>query len=245
MKGDDLILSFDTATNNCSIAITNGDFGQGRVLGSLSLNSGVTHSRRLLTAVEWLMQNLELALVDIAAVAVGLGPGSFTGLRIGMATAKGLCHGSSKPLVGVSSLDAIAVGVYSEKLICVVMDARKKEVYSCFYRCNTGKVARRCSQPVVLPPQELAEQISEPVIMAGDGIDVYNAVLADVLGDRLETATPLHRFPEATNIGFLAATEHADENYLDLDQAKPDYVRSSDAQLSLVSPIAKGKTKNQ
>lgn len=235
MNEADLILAFDTATPNCTIGLTRGGFVEGRVLGALSFQSGVTHSRRLLSGIDWLLKSLKLSLDDVAAIAVGLGPGSFTGLRIGLAAAKGLCHGSTKPLIGISSLDAIAAPLRSEKLICVVMDARKQEVYSCFYRRATGGLAYRCSEPLVCAPRKLAAMIDEPVVMAGDGVDVYGEVFVQVLAEKLEIASGRHRYPEAADIGFLAHAEHRKRNYLRYDQAAPDYVRSSDAELSLVS----------
>lgn len=236
MKDGDLILSFDTATNNCSIAVTTGDSSSGRVLASLSFASGVSHSRRLLSSIDWLLQSQDLHMTDISAVAVGLGPGSFTGLRIGMATAKGLCHGAGIGLIGISSLDAIAAPIVSEKLICVVMDARKKEVYCCSYRMQPDMTVHRCSKPTVLPPQELAEQISEPVTMAGDGLHVYSDIFVAALGDRLEMR-PQERWPDAVQVGYLASVAFKEERLLDLNDAKPEYIRSSDAQLSLVSPL--------
>lgn len=232
------ILSFDTATNCCSVAITRGGFTDGRVLGALSFDSGISHSRKLLDAIDWLLDTTDLSMSDIDAVAVGTGPGSFTGLRIAMATAKGLAHGSGLPLIGISSIDAVAAPVYSERLICVVMDARKKEVYCCFYRCPPGRVAARCSEPAVLAPRRLAEQIDEPVTMAGDGLHVYNDIFISELGE-LADMRPWISSPSAAVIGRLAAADLTGRRFLDLDRAKPEYVRSSDAQLSLVSPLAK------
>lgn len=236
MNDDGLILSFDTATNNCSIAVTTGDRFSGRVLGSVSFDSGVTHSRKLLGSIDWLVQSLELEMADMSAIAVGLGPGSFTGLRIGMATAKGLCHGADIGLIGISSLDAIAASVVSDRLICVAMDARKKEVYCCFYRMHPDGTVNRCSEPAVLPPRDLAGQIAEPVTMAGDGVHVYSDVFAEALGEKSEIRQQ-SRCPDAVQIGFLAAPPLREGKFLDRDNAKPDYIRSSDAQLSLVSPL--------
>ena len=230
------ILAFDTATSNCSVAITRGGFGDGQVEGALSFDSGVTHSRRLLGSIDWLLHTAEMKMTDIAALALGTGPGSFTGLRIGMATAKGLAHGKGLPLIGVSSLDAVAASVRSERLICVVMDARKKEVYCCFYRCGPGRDVSRCSEPAVMTPAALAQLISEPVTMAGDGVRVYNDVFSELLGEKAELL-PWITTPSAANIGFLASAAQAEGSYLDLDRAVPDYIRSSDAQLSLVSPL--------
>lgn len=232
------ILSIDTATNSCSVALTEGGFGDGRLLGMQRFESGISHSRKLIDSIDWLLKTLELTLADIGAIAVGTGPGSFTGLRIGMATAKGFAHGASLPLLGVSSLDGVAASVYSERLICVVMDARKKEVYCCFYRCRPGQVAARCSEPIVIDPALLVDQIDEPVTMAGDGLHVYSELFDEALGERVEMR-PWISAPAADSIGFLAAAKLDAEEFLDLDRARPEYVRSSDVQLSLVSPLNK------
>lgn len=239
MTSASAILAFDTATSNCSVAITRGGFADGQVLGSLSFDSGVTHSRRLLGSIDWLLHTTEMTISDIGILAVGTGPGSFTGLRIGMATAKGLAHGKDLSLIGISSLDAVAASVRSERLICVVMDARKKEVYCCFYRYRQGGEVVRCSKPAVMAPEALIGLINEPVTMAGDGVRVYNDIFSEQLGEEAELLSWITA-PSATNIGFLASVEQAAGNYLDLDQATPEYVRSSDAQLSLVSPLASG-----
>jgi tRNA threonylcarbamoyladenosine biosynthesis protein TsaB len=237
MSSAPAILAFDTATSNCSMAITRGDLAEGKVVGSLSFDSEVTHSRRLLGAVDWLLQTTDMEITDISALAVGVGPGSFTGLRIGMATAKGLAHGKGLPLLGISSLDAIGAGVRSERLICVVMDARKKQVYCCFYRCKPDGRIFRSSEPAVMQPEELAILIKEPVTMAGDGVRVYNALFSELLGESAEFL-PWTMAPQAVNIGFLASKSLAAGDFLDIDSAVPDYVRSSDAQLSLVSPLS-------
>jgi len=245
MTPDAAILSFDTATNNCSIALTRGRFIDGDVIASINFSSGITHSRKLISSIDRLLADASIPLSELSAIAVGLGPGSFTGLRIGMATAKGLCHGASKPLIGISSLDAIGASVRSDKLICAVLDARKKEVYGCFYR-QTGKAfATRCSEPAVMPPQVLAEQINEAVIMAGDGVDVYNTVWLEVLGNRLERAPARNRYPAADIIGFLAHEEYRAGHFLDLHRCAPGYVRSSDAELSLLSSAQQKKTEQQ
>lgn len=239
MKSTGTILSFDTATTKCSVAVTRGGFVDAQMLGSLCFDSGISHSRKLLDSIDWLLKTIDLTMSDIDAIAVGTGPGSFTGLRIGMATAKGLAHGAGLPLIGVSSVDALAVSVHSERLICVIMDARKNEVYCCFYRCQPGQTAARCSEPAVIAPERLAGQIDEPVTMAGDGLRVYSGLFTQKLGDQLEIR-PWISSPSAANIGYLASAELAAKRFLDLNMAKPEYVRSSDAQLSLVSPLKKG-----
>ena len=167
----ELILSMDTATPCSTVAITEGDLQSGRVVGEVSLSSSVTHSRRLLTAIDWLISEASISKDDISGYGVGLGPGSFTGLRIGMATAKGLAAASGKPIYGVSSLDLIAASCPPGKdPVCALLDARKKELYVAFYRFDEGGSLVRESEPEALAPQTLVERIKEPVLMVGDGL---------------------------------------------------------------------------
>ena len=123
-----LILAIDTATPCSSVSLTAGTRKNGRVLASLSLAGNVTHSRRLIAAIDLLMKKAEVDWSGIDGIAVSLGPGSFTGLRIGMATAKGLAVAADKPLLGVSTLDGLASKCNGSKLICAILDARKNEV---------------------------------------------------------------------------------------------------------------------
>ena len=174
MKDDlPLILSIDTASSCCSVALTRGSATGGQVLASLSLNSSVTHSRRLLTAIDWLLVETETDWQAVAGLAVSLGPGSFTGLRIGMATVKGLATATRKPLLGVSTLDALAFNCTGGKLICAVLDARKKEVYTCFYRSDLCGIPRRIGAIRVVTPQRLVAEIEQPVVFVGDAVMIY------------------------------------------------------------------------
>ena len=237
MADDTLILAFDTATPQCSCAVTSGGIHGGTVIGSIALESGITHSRRLLGSIEKLLRDTEVALKNISAVAVGLGPGSFTGLRIGMATAKGLAHGAKKQLIGISSLDAIASEITADGLICILLDARKKEVYGRFYRGVDG-IIEPCSAPFVTPPDKLLNMIDEPVVMAGDGAVVYQDLLEDGLGSTVVISA--EKFPSAEMIGFLAYHKYKQSEFLDLANAAPLYVRASDAELSLVKVGSRG-----
>ncbi|MCB2215020.1 MAG: tRNA (adenosine(37)-N6)-threonylcarbamoyltransferase complex dimerization subunit type 1 TsaB [Desulfobulbaceae bacterium] len=231
-----LILAFDTATRSCSVALTRGGPIDGEVLVSLSLAVEITHSRRLLDSIDLLLREAGVNIDAVAAVAFGLGPGSFTGLRIGMVTAKGLCHGAGKPLVGIPSLDAIGCGVESDELICVVLDARKQEVYSGFYRRGQDGRVTRCGDYAVGPPETVARAISGSVVMAGDGVAAYAPIWRKLLGGRMREAGARYRYPSAAMIGMLAAAPLVAGDVLDLDLATPLYVRSSDAELSLVQP---------
>ncbi len=127
-----LILSMDTATPCSSVALTSGTRDEGRILASLSFTGRVSHSRRLFAAIDYLLREAEVDWPSIAAIAVSMGPGSFTGLRIGMATAKGLVAATGKILLGVSTLDSLAAKCMDSRLICAVLDARKRRFMPLF-----------------------------------------------------------------------------------------------------------------
>jgi len=231
-----LILAIDTAGSCSSVALTLGTVGAstgGQVVASLSLNSSVTHSRRLLSAIDWLLAETETSWQAVQGLAVSLGPGSFTGLRIGMATVKGLAMATGKPLMGVSTLDALALNCTGERLICAVLDARKKEVYTCFYHLDRQGIPRRAGEIRVVNPLQLVAEISQPVLFVGDAVRVYGDIWQEALGDWFATAPiPLH-YPCASALGLLAGEMLLKNQCLDLATAVPFYVRASDAELSL------------
>lgn len=229
-----LILSLDTATPCSSVALTVGTRQEGKVVAAFSLTGKVTHSRRLLSIIDLLMVETATTWQAIEAIAVSIGPGSFTGLRIGLATAKGLAAAAGKPLVGISTLDALASKCITDKLVCAVLDARKKEVYTAFYRCNDDGLVERVSDLAVLQPEGLAALVTEPVVMVGDGALNYKEVFRAVLGEKVMIVpAPLHE-PSASSLGFLAGEKLIKGDVLDLAEGVPVYIRCSDAELNLL-----------
>jgi tRNA threonylcarbamoyladenosine biosynthesis protein TsaB len=227
------VLALDTATPCSCVAITAGTRHDGEVVASLSLTGKITHSRRLLSAIGWLMQESAMTWPVIGGIAVGLGPGSFTGLRIGMATAKGLAAAAGTVLLGVSTLDSLAARCGFAGLICAVLDARKKEVYAAFYRCNDQGLTERIGEPTVLAPDRLAAAIDEPVLLVGDGARVYGETFRELLGDKVRFAPAALHEPSAASLGLLAGEMLERGELLDLAEGVPVYVRSSDAELNL------------
>ncbi len=228
-----LILALDTSTACCTLAITCGTAIRGEILASVSLNSRVRHSRRLLTAIDWMLSETGVDWQMIKGIAIGLGPGSFTGLRIGMATAKGLAATAEKPLFGIPTLDALACHCMTERLICAVLDARKKQVYVAFYRPAESSLAERVGAIRVVDPEALISEIKEPVMMVGDGVPVYRELWKKGLGERVVFAPPVLQYPSAAAVGLLGGLELAGDRALDLASAVPLYIRASDAELSL------------
>lgn len=228
-----LILSMDTATVCSTVALTRGTAKNGRVLASVSLSSHVTHSRRLITAIDWLLTQARTDWSMIDGIGVGLGPGSFTGLRIGMATAKGLAAASHKPLIGVCTLDSLAAACHSSRSICVVLDARKREVYTSFYRLDVDGVPRRIAEIEAVSPRELGERIDEPTFMVGDGILTYGDLWRGQLDDLVQFGSSHLTYPSAGVLSLLACEKFLAGDILDTACATPLYVRSTDAELSL------------
>ncbi len=234
-----LILSVDTSTSASSVALTAGGIQDGELVASVSLNGKITHSRRLLASIDWLLSESGVEICDVDGIGVGLGPGSFTGLRIGMATVKGLAMAAVKPLLGVATLDALALNCSTEKRVCVVLDARKKEVYTAWYQTDASGVMRRQTEIRAVAPDKLAAEIKEPVVMVGDGLLTYGEMFRDELGEWLTCAPVSLHYPSAVAIGLLSAEKFVRGDVLDLDSAAPRYVRASDAELSL------GKKRNR
>ncbi|KJR98670.1 MAG: endopeptidase [Desulfobulbaceae bacterium BRH_c16a] len=229
-----LILSLDTATPCSSVALTAGTRQEGKVVAAFSLTGKVTHSRRLLSIIDLLMSETVTSWQAIDGIAISIGPGSFTGLRIGLATAKGLAAAAGKPLVGISTLDALACKCITDKLVCAVLDARKKEVYTAFYQGSNKGLVERVSDMAVLYPEDLAALVTEPVVMVGDGAMVYNEVFRSLLGELLTIVPAQLHEPSAASLGLLAGEKLVRGEVLDLADGVPVYIRSSDAELNLV-----------
>lgn len=229
-----LILSLDTATPCSSVALTVGTRQEGKVVAAFSLTGKVTHSRRLLSIIDLLMGETATTWQAVDGIAVSIGPGSFTGLRIGLATAKGLAAAAGKPLIGVSTLDALASKCITDKLVCALLDARKKEVYTAFYRLSDAGLMARVSEMAVLYPEDLAALVTEPVVMVGDGALVYNDVLRLLLGGQVTMVPAQLHEPSAASLGLLAGEKLGEGDFLDLAESVPVYIRSSDAELNLL-----------
>lgn len=223
-----VILALETATTCGSLALVAED----RCLAEYSLNTSLTHSRRLLSGVDWLLAQCELSWPQIGAIAVGLGPGSFTGLRIALSTAKGLCMATGKPLLGVGTLDGLAGQFpYSSLPICPVVDARKNEIYTALYRCNQQGIAEQTLGPMVIKPERLQKFITTPTLLVGDGLSLYGPMLKELLGDLALFAPTEICFARAAAIGSAAWHLFRQDSFLDPATAVPIYVRASDAEL--------------
>lgn len=226
-----IILALETATMCGSVALV----AENSCLAEFSLQTGETHSRRLLAGIDRVLQETGTDWPEVDAVAVSLGPGSFTGLRIGLATAKGLAMAGGVKLIGVGTLDGLAAQLHAagKILICPVLDARKKEVYCCFYRCDNLGTPRRLGEYQVISPEALCAMIDEPVVLLGDGAAVYAELFREKLADLLHIPPANAYFPRAATIGLLALDKWQKNEFLDPAGVEPIYIRPSEAELHL------------
>jgi tRNA threonylcarbamoyladenosine biosynthesis protein TsaB len=225
-----LILGIETSTMQSSVCL-----GTERgPLASASLGRGRAHAEFLTPAIEFCLHRADVAMSSIAGVAVGLGPGLFTGMRVGIATAQTLAHARRLPVVGLNALDLLAFPVRyvrRDRLICAVIDARRSELFWAFYRPSLGGV-QRVTDLRVGPAAKLAgeiEAVREDVLCVGDGA-ITVAPLLESAGAGV--ASYGNAYPNAWALVELALPRFLREETQQADDLRPIYVRSADARIS-------------
>ena len=222
------ILAVDTSTSSGSIALLDG----ARVMAEWALQSPRTHNRRLLKSIDCYLKELGWTFEHLDGFAVGVGPGSFTGLRIGVTTVKTLAWAAGKPFAAIPSLDALAaVFGFSALPICPLIDARKQEVYFALYQPDAkGRITLQTSYQVGTPEQ-VAARIQGPTIFCGDGWPLCQELFSGLLGDwALEAPAPFHTL-RASLIGELARKRLQEHQTDDPMACIPLYVRPSEAEI--------------
>lgn len=224
-----LVLGIETSTPAASVTIGS---EQGIIATSL-VTRGAAAGDFLLPAVEFLMNQTNLSYRNLSAIAVGLGPGLFTGMRVGVATAKTLAQALSIPIIGASSLDLLAFDVrYSDKLICPVLDARRNEVFFALYRQVPGGITRETNYTVGSPERLVAEiqGSGEDFLLVGNGALLYEDRLEGV--DKVEFGSMAYAFPRAASLVELAIPRLFREEFDRLFDIEPYYMRRSDAEIN-------------
>jgi len=225
------VLAIDTS----SVVATCAVLDEEKLLGEYTLNQDMTHSERLIPMVKTLMDSLKLKPENIDLFAGSVGPGSFTGLRIGLATIKGLAHVVDKSVIGISTLEALAFNVPFDGIVIPIMDARRDRVYTGIYRWENGKLIN-IMKPTILNINELLDIVDskyEKVLFNGDGTLVFKDRIDEKLKDKALYAPISLNMAKASSIGELALLkweEGSQENYFNLS---PDYLRESQAQRQL------------
>jgi len=223
-----LILAFETSAKAASVALHDGQ----KLLGESYQNTGLTHSQTLMVMAEDLLKQCGKCPQDVTAVAVAEGPGSFTGVRIGVAAAKGFAWGKQIPCYGISTLEAMAetLGVY-RGYVCPVMDARRAQVYNALFYADGGKLTRIAPDRAVALSDlgEELKNLSEPVFLVGDGSNLcYNTLLKEVPNLVLPPEHRMHQ--RAAGVALLAVRQAQQGISPDGAALTPNYLRLSQAE---------------
>lgn len=214
------VLAVDTSTMAGGVALLDDT----RVVGESLLDVRTTHSERLMLAVDRVLADAGWGARDLDGLAVAVGPGSFTGLRIGLAAVKGLALAIDRPIAAVPTLDAMAAGLpWASRPVCPVLDARKGEVYACLYRWDAALMHREWDY-LALSPEALATRITEPVLAVGDGATLVSSPLVTVV-------RPVRRGPSAAAVGWLGVERLRHRDIVSAAALVPLYLRPSEAEL--------------
>jgi tRNA threonylcarbamoyladenosine biosynthesis protein TsaB len=225
------ILAIDTTTFLGSVALVEDDL----LVSALQQGTSVTYSERLISGIDHLLTNANWKKEDLDLIAVAIGPGSFTGLRIGMATAKGLAVALGKPLIGVSSLCVIANGadVYDGK-VAAILDARRDEVYAAVYQYKKGAFDKTLVDECVLPPEKLCTELKKikgVKLCVGDGARRYREIFSKKLKDDAAFPHDAKNFPHAGYLATLAKRRFEKSGSDEAEDLAPNYIRISDAEI--------------
>ncbi|NSW91225.1 MAG: tRNA (adenosine(37)-N6)-threonylcarbamoyltransferase complex dimerization subunit type 1 TsaB [Firmicutes bacterium] len=233
------VLALDTSALVASVAVMDNWI----LLGEYTLNHKKTHSQKLILMIEELLANLELSPNDIDLFAVSKGPGSFTGLRIGVTTVKTMAYALDKPVVGVPTLDVLAYNIpFCRHIICPIMDARNNQVYTALYQWASGE-QQRLTEYMGVKIEELVKIIRENiverenidkirvrVIFTGDGVIVHRAFFSNELGDRCTFAPYNLLFQRASSVAEIALNLALKGESEDCFSLVPFYLRKSQAE---------------
>lgn len=222
------ILSVDTSTPTCTVGVVNGE----RILAETVDSSGQTHARHLMGMIDNTITGSGITIRDIDGFAVVTGPGTFTGLRIGIGTIKGLAFALSKPLVGVTSLAVLAAQAdLSTKWVCPVMDARRNEVYYGLYVSEKGEL-QQVGMHRVAPPSELVKRIHASCQFIGNGARLYRDMFDTALGSLSRFSRSCQDTIQAGTITRLALRQFEENETQGLHATVPYYIRRSDAEVN-------------
>lgn len=220
------ILAVDTSALTATVAVMK----NGVVVFENNITNALTHSETLMPMIDQALKSVKLTVSDIDLFAVSCGPGSFTGIRIGVSAMKALAYATGKPVYGMSTLLAIAtnLSVVENMPVCPIMDARRSQVYNAIYKFKDG-AAEVIEAPRALSIEELCESIDEKTMFVGDGVNVYRDKIVELCGDNAHFAPPHLVLQKAASIAYAASI--ADESeYLTPEALEVIYLRKSQAE---------------
>lgn len=235
------ILCLECSAVPCSVAVIE----DGNIISNAFVNVKCTHSQTLMPLVESVLASSMLTLNDIDGFAISKGPGSFTGIRIGISAVKGLAASESKPCVGVSTLSAIAENYRdTDCIVCAVMDARCNQVYNALFSIENGVISRMCEDRAILC-DELAEELKQisqtdkSIIIVGDGTDVFLSFTEGI--SNIKKSDIKRRFQNAVGVGMAASKNFENGDTVESSALLPLYLRLPQAEREL--NLKRGKEK--
>jgi len=223
------LLSFETSGMAASVAVMK----ENRIVGEMTVSTRLNHSEKLMPMIDELLEKTETSIKDIDALAVGVGPGSFTGIRIGVSTAKGLAHALNIPIAAVSSLKVLACnGMYSDMLVCPIMDARRNQVYSGIFRWEGTELVEVLKEDTY-DLKELLFVLKNkdcPVLFIGQDADRFKEQIEEALYDKGIIAMPQANFPRAASVAGLAIKKIEENEMENAFTLRPVYLRQAEAE---------------
>jgi tRNA threonylcarbamoyladenosine biosynthesis protein TsaB len=226
------ILAIETSTMLGGIAIMDDLSG---LIAEVRLNVKSTHSERLMTEIAHVLKQAELKVSDIDVFAIAIGPGSFTGLRIGLSTVKGFSYATGKPIVSVPTLEALAWNFpFCRHPVCTMLDARKKEVYSALFKWEDGGFIRLIDE-VSIKVNRVLEDIKlssdKKVVFTGEGAILYRDKIIEVMGNKAIFASPEKIVPSPANVASIGIKKAIKGEFSEPVSLVPFYIRRSEAEL--------------
>jgi tRNA threonylcarbamoyladenosine biosynthesis protein TsaB len=228
------ILGIDTSSIVATVAVLNEE----KLLAEYIVNNKKNHSEKLMEVLDKVLKDAYITLNDIDVVAVSKGPGSFTGIRIGMACAQGIVHALGKPIIGVNTLDGLAYNLIGQQdLVCSVINAQRQEVYTSLYRWDNSGFKSLWDYKIV-KAEELIKELSkldQKVVLLGDGVPVLKDALKNHTEDEQEFknlifAHPNFLMPRASSIAAIGLREYKRGNFDSCFSIRPFYIRKSSAE---------------
>ncbi len=228
------ILAIETSTMLGGVAIMDDSEG---LVAEMRLNVKTAHSERLMTVIDHALKQAGMAIPDIDVFGIAIGPGSFTGLRIGLSTVKGLSFATGKPVVSVPTLEAFAWNFpYPAHPVCVMLDARKKEVYAAVFKWS-GSGFDRVVEERSVKPADLVKGLDGPVIFAGEGASLYKDSILEIAGGNAIFAPKQDMVPSPANVAFLGLGKAVNGDFAEPMGLVPFYIRRSEAELKKNSAV--------
>ena len=230
------VLGIESSSPVASVALVSEE----KLWGEMTLNIGLTHSEQLLPLIDELLHQAKVDISEIEGIAISGGPGSFTGLRIGMATAKGLAQGLNKPLVSIPTLLALAYQqVGCSGLVAPVLNARRNEVYTALFRFS-GVEYQQVEDDQAINPQLWAEKLAdygEPILFTGDGATIYADVWQESLGEKAVIIPGIFQLARGASVAELGLRKLLKGEEDEVFTLKPLYIRSSEAERKLKTSV--------